>query len=133
MVPPWNEAGKDIVAVLGSESGWSVANNDNIKLSKMLLDHMCYDNFEVFQHTRKGVPPFKNTEKYIQDDRMTEYINTLNKSKISVGLASHIMPPPVFAQAMKLCQEMYTGKKPTEVPAILAKLQAEYIDQKAKQ
>jgi len=133
MIPPWNEPGKEVVAVLGSESGWSVAANDNVKLSKMLLDHMCYDHFEFFQHPRKGIPPFKNTDKYLLDDRMKEYVNELSKAKISVGLASHVMPPPVFAEAMKLCQEIYIGKTPAEVPEILAKIQAEYIDQKNKQ
>ena len=129
-IPPWNDAGKELVAVNASETGWSVGKNGNEKLGKVLLDHMFYDDFNTYQNPRGCVTPFKRTEGNKLDAKLAAAMVDLNKIPKFTDLWARNMPTAVSNEGMQLMQGIYIDKKPADVPALLTKVQNDYITTK---
>lgn len=126
-LPPWNDAGKELVTVNASETGWAVGKNGNETLGKLLLDYMFYDDFNTYQNPRGCVTPFKRTDGNILNPKLAAAMTELNKFTSFTDLWSRNVPTAVANEGMNLMQSIYVDKKPADVPALLTKAQNDYI------
>ncbi len=126
-LPPWNDKGKELVAVNASETGWSVGKNANEELGKLLLDNMFYDNFNIYQNPRGSVSPFKSTEGNVLNEKLGAAVAELNKIAKYTDLFGRNFPTAVATEGMILGQGIYVDKTPEQVPALLTKVQNEYF------
>jgi multiple sugar transport system substrate-binding protein/raffinose/stachyose/melibiose transport system substrate-binding protein len=127
MLPPWNNAGKSLVAVNASETGWAVGKNGNEKLGKVLLDFMFHDNWAIYQNPRGSVSPFKMDKKDIINPKLSAAMVELNKIPKYVDLFARMLPPAVYTQGITLSQSIYIDKTPADVIGLLTKAQNDWF------
>jgi len=127
-LPPWNKKGEAIVPVIGSETGWSVAENKNKALSKAFLDYICGDGFAIYQNQRQNTPPFKqDVGKVVLNEKMKNFVVEINKSPVSSALAFQILPANTLDLTFKQMQEVLTNTKtPEQAAAELDKAVKDY-------
>jgi multiple sugar transport system substrate-binding protein len=130
MLPPWNDAGKELVTLNASETGWSVGKGDNEKLGKLLIDYMFYEDFATYQNPRGCVSPFKETKDYILDKKLADAMDLLNTYPKFVDLFGRNLPSALSTEARTLAQNIYIDIKPSDIPELLGKVQKSYIDTK---
>ncbi len=126
-LPPWNDAGKSLVAVNASETGWSVGKNGNEKLGKVLLDFMFHDNWAIYQNPRGSVSPFKMDKGDKLNPKLGAVMADLNKIPKYVDLFARVVPSAVMTQAITLSQSLYVDTTPQEVIAALTKAQNDWF------
>lgn len=130
MLPPWNDAGKDLVTVNASETGWSVGKNGNEKIGKLLIDYLFYEDFATYQNPRGCVSPFKETKDYKLDKKLADAMDLLNTYPKFVDLYGRELPNAIATEGWTLAQNIYIDTKPSDIPARLAKVQKSYIETK---
>jgi multiple sugar transport system substrate-binding protein len=126
-LPPWNNAGKELVVVNASETGWSVGKNGNEKLGKLLLDNMFADNWAIYQNPRGCVTPFKTTKGDILNPKLAASMVELNKYPKYVDLFGRVLPTPTANEGMTLSQSIYIDKSPEDVIPLLTKSQNDWF------
>lgn len=126
-LPPWNEAGKDLVVVNASETGWSVGANGNEAISKVLLDFMFFESFNTYQNPRGCVTPFKTTTGNVLNEKLAAAMVVLNTYPDFTDLWGRNMPSEVATEGMNDMQSIYIDKTPAEVVAALTKAQNDYF------
>jgi multiple sugar transport system substrate-binding protein/raffinose/stachyose/melibiose transport system substrate-binding protein len=128
MIPPWNDAGNDLIAVNASETGWSVGANGNETLGKLMLDFMFVEAFDVYQNPRGCVSPFKDTKNYQIDPKLEAAMAELNSYTSATDLWFRNTPTGINMEGRVLAQSIHIDKTPAEVIKILTKVQKDYID-----
>jgi multiple sugar transport system substrate-binding protein len=126
-LPPWNDAGKDLVVVNASETGWAVGKNGNEKLGKVLLDFMFADNWAIYQNPRGCVTPFKTSKGDKLNDKLAAAMTELNKYPKFTDLFARNLPPAVYTPGMTLAQSLYIDKTPQQVIAEMTKAQNDWF------
>jgi len=126
-LPPWNDKGKNLVAVNASETGWSVGKNGNEQLGKVLLDFMFHDNWAIYQNPRGSVSPFKMDKGDKLNPKLGAAMADLNKIPKYVDLFARVVPSAVSTQAITLAQSLYVDTTPQEVITGLTKAQNDWF------
>jgi multiple sugar transport system substrate-binding protein/raffinose/stachyose/melibiose transport system substrate-binding protein len=129
-LPPWNNAGKELVTVNASETGWSVGKNANEKLSKLLLDSMFFDNWWIYQNPRGCVTPFKTAAKDQLNPKLAAAMVELNKYPKFTDLFGRELPSAAGTEGMRLSQSIYIDKTPQDVIPLLTKAHNDWFTTK---
>jgi multiple sugar transport system substrate-binding protein len=126
-LPPWNNAGKELVVLNASETGWSVGKTGNEKLGKVLLDHMFADNWATYQNPRGCVTPFKTSKGDSLNPKLAAAMVELNKYPKFTDLFGRNLPQAVHTEGMNLGQSIYIDKTPQDVIPLLTKTQNDWF------
>jgi multiple sugar transport system substrate-binding protein len=129
-LPPWNDAGKELITVNASETGWSVGKAGNEKLGKLLLDSMFADNWAIYQNPRGCVTPFKATKGDKLNEKLEAAMKELNKYAKFTDLFGRNLPQAVAVPGMNFGQSIYIDKTPQEVIPLLTKAQNDWFTTK---
>jgi len=129
-LPPWNDAGKELVGVNASETGWAVGKNGNEKLGKVLLDFMFHLNWAIYQNPRGSVSPFKMDKGDKINPKLSAVMADLNKLPKFVDLFGRVLPTPAATAGYIEAQNLYINKTPAEVIPALTKAQNDWFASK---
>ncbi|CAN5904024.1 hypothetical protein BH11PSE12_BH11PSE12_23680 [soil metagenome] len=78
-IPPWNAAGKTVVPVIGSETGFAVCNTKNQAAAVLFLDFLMGEGFAIQQNARQNIPPMKRVPgKVVNNAQITAYIGQIS-------------------------------------------------------
>jgi multiple sugar transport system substrate-binding protein/raffinose/stachyose/melibiose transport system substrate-binding protein len=126
-LPPWNNAGKELVTVNASETGWAVGKNGNEKLGKVLLDVMFYENWHIYQNPRGSVTPFKTAKYDKLNAKLAAAMVELNKYPKFTDLFGRELPAAVGTIGRTLAQTIYVDKAPADIIPLLTKAQNDWF------
>ena len=126
-LPPWNEKGEKLVPVVGSETGWAIAEGPNKALAVKVLEYMNGDGFHFYQNKRQCVPPFKQTKGEVKlAPEIIDLVKQLNEYPTAGGLYFAVLPSNCVDLSHKLMQEVLLGQKTPQQAA-------EALDKAAKE
>lgn len=126
-LPPWNKKGEKNTPVVGSETGWAVAEGKNKALAMKFVDYMCGDGFHFYQNKRQCVPPFKQTKGEVKlSPEIVSFVKDLTAYPTAGGFYFAILPANCVDLSHKLMQEVLMGQKTPEEAA-------KALDEAAKQ
>lgn len=130
MVPPWNMEGQPQAVVLGTETGFAVADGPNKEYGIQFVNYIANEEgFYTYQQSRGSIPSLieYDQSKVKMTDAVKAYVEKLLKIEHTGAYWFEILPPSVYArlpqtfqqvatneitpeQAAKTLQELYTAK-----------------------
>lgn len=132
-IPPWNDAGKPVVGVMGGETGFGRGNTDN-PAADLFFEFITFDNYPNFQNFLGSVPiyPEEQAKGVKIDPRLLE-ISGIFQSNPTQPLAFQYLPAPVYSAMRQFAQEVLAGSQtPDNVGAYLNPVQKEYFESLSK-
>ncbi len=131
MVPPWNDAGQDIVGVLSAENGFMLGKNKkgNEKLTDLCFDWFALKNYAVYQNLSGSIPPFaiNDVPDVKVDKRVQAAANVSLSAKLQTSLAFACFPSPTYEMVKQFVQAVASGKaEPSQIGEYLNAAQTEY-------
>lgn len=132
MLPPWNDAGETLVPQVATETGYSIASNENVEMSKILYDYITYETYYMYQNNFMSIPPFKNPVGEMKSDpRVDEIAAQLSDFTANIPFSANIIPDPVHEVVGKFIQDIYLGDaSPADAGTVLNGVQADFISSK---
>jgi multiple sugar transport system substrate-binding protein len=110
-VPPWNAAGRKVVPVIGSETGFAVCETKNKKVAMQFLDFMYGKGFAIQQNKRQNISPLKTMQgPLVSDPQITEYIKTIGKAPLTSSPYYSFLPASTIELLHPLLQDVLFGK-----------------------
>jgi multiple sugar transport system substrate-binding protein/raffinose/stachyose/melibiose transport system substrate-binding protein len=110
-VPPWNAAGKKVIPVIGSETGFAVCETRNKKAAIQFLDFMYGKAFAIQQNKRQNIPPLKQMQApAVSDPQITAYIQTVAQSSLAASPYYSFLPASTISLLHPLLQDVLSGK-----------------------
>lgn len=110
-VPPWNAAGRKVVPVIGSETGFAVCETKNKKIAMQFLDFMYGKGFAIQQNKRQNISPLKTMQgPLVSDPQITEYIKTIGKAPLTSSPYYSFLPASTIELLHPLLQDVLFGK-----------------------
>lgn len=126
MVPPWNMEGQKQAVVLGTETGFAVADGPNKEAAVKFVNYIANEEgFYTYQQSRGSIP---SLIKYDQDKvKMTNevkaYVDRLMQIEVTGAYWFEILPPSVYARLPQTFQQVATDEiTPEEAAKILQEL-----------
>lgn len=111
-VPPWNAAGKTVVPVIGSETGFAVGETPNKKAALQFLEFINGKGFVIQQNKRQNIPPFKHVQgKVLSDPQIVEYIHRASQYPVTANPYYSSLPANTIDMLHPLMLEVLLGKK----------------------
>ncbi|MEC5215954.1 multiple sugar transport system substrate-binding protein [Actimicrobium sp. GrIS 1.19] len=109
-MPPWNTAGKLPVPVVGSETGFAVANAANRKEAMAFLEFIVGKGFSIQQNKRQNIPAMKQVDGVVVNDvALTEYMRVVNQMPVSASPYYAFLPASTLELVHSLMQEVLFG------------------------
>ena len=132
--PPWNDKGRALKPVIGSETGFAIAQRSsprNRQLAARFIDFLYGPGMPIWQGKRKNIPPFKTIGAEASGDRnLFALVDSLQRSVAtddSPGLYYSYLPAESIDVLHGLLQAVLAGK---QSPAHAARaLQASIAEQ----
>lgn len=120
-VPPWNAAGRAVVPVVGSETGFAVCETRNKRAALMLLDFIVGQGFALQQNKRQNVPPMKRVPGPVRNDaQITAYVAAVGAAAQTGGPYYSFLPAPAIELLHTLLHDVLAGKtSPRQAAAAL--------------
>ncbi|PHV07667.1 sugar ABC transporter substrate-binding protein [Janthinobacterium sp. BJB412] len=120
-VPPWNAAGRAVVPVVGSETGFAVCETRNKRAALMLLDFIVGQGFPLQQNKRQNVPPMKRVPGPVRNDaQITAYVAAVGAAAQTSGPYYSFLPAPAIELLHTLLHDVLAGKtSPRQAAAAL--------------
>ncbi|NUU04476.1 extracellular solute-binding protein [Herbaspirillum robiniae] len=132
--PPWNDKGHALTPVIGSETGFAVAQRSserNRKAAKQFIDFLYGPGMPIWQSKRQNIPPFKKVSEDMAGDRvlfsLVERMEHAALESGAPGLYYSYLPANTIEVLHGLLQAVLSGRKSPEDAA--RALQASIRDQ----
>jgi multiple sugar transport system substrate-binding protein len=110
-VPPWNDAGKPAVPVIGSETGFALCETPNKAAATRFLEFLMGKGFPILQNKRQNISPFKVAPgKMVSDPQLLEYIDAISKAPLTSSLYYSLLPANTIEMLHPLLQDVLFGK-----------------------
>jgi multiple sugar transport system substrate-binding protein/raffinose/stachyose/melibiose transport system substrate-binding protein len=120
-MPPWNDAGRQPVPVIGSETGFAVGETRNKQAALLFLDFLYGPGFVIEQNKRQNIPPLKQLAgPAVVDQQIFDYVSRLENTEVSAGPYYSYLPSGTIDLLHPLLQDVLFGKKsPQQAAQIL--------------
>jgi multiple sugar transport system substrate-binding protein/raffinose/stachyose/melibiose transport system substrate-binding protein len=129
-IPPWNDPGKLVVPVIGSETGFAVCETANKAAALRFLEFIAGKGFPILQNKRQNISPFKVPQgKIISDPQITAYTNTVSAYSITASPYYSFLPTNTIERLHPLIQDVLLKKT---TPKLAAKILDMSIKNEAK-
>lgn len=126
MVPPWNMEGQKQAVVLGTETGFAVADGPNKEAAVKFVNYIANEEgFYTYQQSRGSIPSLINydQDKVKMTDEVKAYVDRLMKIEVTGAYWFEILPPSVYARLPQTFQQVATDEiTPEEAAQILQDL-----------
>lgn len=126
MVPPWNMEGQKQGVVLGTETGFAVAEGPNKEAAIKFVNYIANEEgFYTYQQSRGSIPSLieYDESKVKMTDEVKAYVDRLLKIEITGAYWFEILPPSVYARLPQTFQQVATNEiTPEEAAQILQEL-----------
>lgn len=134
ILPPWNDKGEKLVPQVATETGFSIANNENVEKSKVLFNYIAYKKYSMYQNKFMSIPPFeKPVGEMKSDERVDKIAAQLGTYEITVPFSANIIPDSVHEVISKFVQDIYVhAAKPEEVGSVLNEVQEKFVKKEDK-
>ena len=116
--PPWNDKGRALKPVIGSETGFAIAQRSsprNRQLAARFIDFLYGPGMPIWQGKRKNIPPFKTIGAEASGDRnLFALVDSLQRSVAtddSPGLYYSYLPAESIDVLHGLLQAVLAGKQ----------------------
>ncbi|KAF1040337.1 MAG: Multiple sugar-binding protein [Herbaspirillum frisingense] len=119
--PPWNDKGQALTPVIGSETGFAVAQRSserNRKAAKQFIDFLYGPGMPIWQGKRQNIPPFRKVSDEVSGDRaLFTLVERMEKDAAPIGnpgLYYSYLPANTIEVLHGLLQAVLSGKKSPE-------------------
>jgi ABC-type glycerol-3-phosphate transport system substrate-binding protein len=116
--PPWNDRGQALTPVLGSETGFAVAqasSERNRKAARQFIDFLYGPGMPIWQGKRQNIPPFGRASDEVSGDRalfsLVEQMVRADPAGRSPGLYYSYLPANTIEVLHELLQGVLSGRK----------------------
>lgn len=116
--PPWNDHGQPLAPVIGSETGFAVAQRGSDrqrKAAKQFIDFLYGPGMPIWQTKRQNIPPFRKVSDEISGDRalfaLVEQMVQADPAGNGPGLYYCYLPANTIEMLHGLLQAVLSGKK----------------------
>jgi multiple sugar transport system substrate-binding protein len=122
--PPWNDRGQPLAPVIGSETGFAVAQKSserNRRAAKQFIDFLYGPGMPIWQATRQNIPPFRKVSDEVSGDRalfkLVDGMVRADPAGNGPGLYYSYLPASTLETLHGLLQAVLSGKKSPEEAA----------------
>jgi len=110
-IPPWNEAGKTVVPVVGNETGFAVCETPNKAAALRFLEFVGGQGFSILQNKRHNISPFKQESgKGFSDPQIAAYTDMVRTYPVTVSLYYSFLPANTIERLHPLIQDVLLKK-----------------------
>lgn len=110
-MPPWNTAGKTVVPVIGSETGFAVGETSNKVAATRFLEFITGKGFPILQNKRHNIAPLKQVAgKVVSDPQMIAYTNTVSAYSVTSSPYYSFLPANTIELLHPLMQDVLFRK-----------------------
>lgn len=113
MVPPWNMEGQEQAVVLGTETGFAVAEGPNKEAGIKFVNYIANEeSFYTYQQSRGSIPSLieYDESKVKMTDDVKAYVEKLLQIKTTGAYWFEILPPSVYARLPQTFQQVATNE-----------------------
>lgn len=129
-IPPWNAPGKQVVPVIGSETGFGVLETPNKAATMRFLDFIAGPGFAIIQRKRQNISPFEQSSGTAgSDQKMVDYTNRVSRYPVTGSPYYSALPSNSIVLLHRLIQDVLFRKI---TPAQAAKFLDESVKNEAK-
>lgn len=126
MVPPWNMEGQEQGVVLGTETGFAVAEGPNKEAAIQFVNYIANEEgFYTYQQSRGSIPSLIEYDgsKVKMTDEVKAYVDQLLEIQVTGAYWFEILPPSVYARLPQTFQQVATNEiTPEKAADILQEL-----------
>jgi multiple sugar transport system substrate-binding protein len=131
--PPWNDRGQMPVPVLGSETGFAVAqrsSEQSRRAAHLFIDFLYGRGMPIWQSKRQNIPPLRKLSDEVAGDRaLFELVEQLEQQRSGPGLYYSYLPTNTVDRLHELLQAVLFGKM---APGEAARLLHNSISEQAR-
>ncbi len=110
-IPPWNAAGKTVVPVVGSETGFAVCNTRNRAAAMLLLEFMANAGYPIQQNARHNISSMKRVDGHLlTDPQLSAYMQQVSQYASAVPPYYAFLPANSIETLHPLLQDVLSGK-----------------------
>jgi multiple sugar transport system substrate-binding protein len=129
-IPPWNALGKQVVPVIGSETGFAVCETANKAAAMRFLEFIAGKGFSILQRKRQNIPPFKQVDgAMVSNPQIADYANKVSRFSVTASPYYSVLPSNSIERLHQLMQDVLFKKI---TPRQAAKLLDESVKNEAK-
>jgi len=113
-VPPWNDAEKELIPILGTETGFALGNTGTQaekEAAVKLLEFWMGEGFYIYQNPQGNVPPFKTETikaNIVLSDKISSVMDEITAYPFTVPLAMSYIPSGIDFQ--KIISQLLLGE-----------------------
>ncbi|KAA1013218.1 extracellular solute-binding protein [Paraburkholderia panacisoli] len=125
-IPPWNAPGKQVVPVIGSETGFAVLETPNKAATMRFLEFIAGQGFSIIQRKRQNIPPFKHPSGTVVSDlKIVDYTNMVSRYSVTGSPYYSALPSNSIERLHRLMQDVLFRK-------ITPRQAAKFLDESVK-
>jgi len=110
-IPPWNDPGKTVVPVIGSETGFAVCETANKTAALRFLDFIAGPGFVELQKKRHNISPFKQeSAQGFSEPQLDAYTSKVRSYPVTIGLYYSFLPANTIDNLHPLIQDVLLKK-----------------------
>jgi len=129
-IPPWNAPGKQVVPVIGSETGFAVCETPKKAAAMRFLEFIAGKGFPILQRKRQNISPFKQVDgAMVSNPQIADYTNTVSRFSVTSSPYYSVLPSNSIERLHQLMQDVLFKKI---TPRQAAKLLDESVKNEAK-
>ena len=129
-IPPWNASGRQMVPVIGSETGFAVTATSNEAAATRFLEFIAGPGFQIIQKRRRNISPFtQNAGPSVSDQRVVNYTRMVSRYPVTASPYYTALPSNSIERVHQLIQDVLLGKL---TPRRAARLLNESVKNEAK-
>ena len=118
MIPPWNARGKQVVPVIGSETGFGICATRNRKASLRFLEFMYAKGFAIQHNKRHNLSPLKQTHgPNMSDPKLVEIVARMDQSPVKGGLYYTYLPASTIHMLHPLLEDVLAARTSPQTAA----------------
>jgi multiple sugar transport system substrate-binding protein len=118
-IPPWNARGETVVPVIGSETGFAVAESGKKAAALKFLEFIYARGFAIQQRKRQNIAPFKRVSADLAGNpKMTDYVRKVEAFPLTAEPYYSYMPTNTLAMLHPLLQDVLLHRKTPQQAAL---------------
>lgn len=110
-IPPWNDPGKVVVPILGSETGFAVCETPNKAAAMRFLEFIADRGLRIAQKKRQNILPFKHGTAQIPGDPLiAAYVTDISAYPVTATPYYSFLPANTIDQLHPILQDVLLKK-----------------------
>lgn len=106
-IPPWNAPGKQVVPVIGSETGFAVTDTPNKAAAMRFLEFIAGPGFFIIQKKRQNIAPFRQASgTTMSDQKIIDYTNMVSRYPVTGSPYYSVLPSNSIERLHRLIQDV---------------------------